>query len=312
MRQIAVVMGGEGSLAEVARRAGEGVALALESRGFEVLRAHVGPDLESELRGADVDAAFLVLEGAMALDGAVRERLEMLGIPCTGSGTQAAAVAGNHRFARELLQLHNLPLASGYAIDGARSDAALIAHGDLGFPCRVRPVRGPANTGAMQVASSEALSAAVQWAHQFAPEALVEKVVAGMRVTLALLDGAVLGLECAAQDPAAPRPRRGQRPSPARIANLEALALGAARALGCRGPLLVEFAVPAEENEVITSIDAAPRLVPRSLYSLIASQTMASYTQLIERVLAGACLERSQPLTSRGVVHESFSLAWAS
>lgn len=311
-QQIAVVMGGEGTAAEAARRAGEGVALALESRGHDVLRMQVGPDLEPTLREAGVDAAFLVLEGEMAQDGSIRQRVEQLGIPCIGSGTQAATAAGNHRFTRELLRLHNLPLANGYALEVARSGEALDAHGDLGFPCTVRPVRGAQGAGPMQVASSDALSGAIGWARQFANEVLIERAVAGLRVTVALLDGVVLGLQAGASESVTPKRSRAARLSPARRANLEALARGASRALGCSGPMLVEFSVPAEDNEVITSIDAAPRMVPRGLFATIASQSVASFTQLVERVLEGACLEVPQSQAPRGVVRESFDLAWAS
>src|SRR5690606_34919239 len=110
-----------------------------------------------------------------ASSGRLQALLTSLGLPFAGASGYATAVAGNLGHLRGLLRLHNLPLPHGYTLLHARADGALSAHGDLGFPCRVRPVTAGVGGSAMQVAAPEALTSAVRWAGQWAGEALVER-----------------------------------------------------------------------------------------------------------------------------------------
>lgn len=292
-QRVAVVMGGEGPEREVARKAGEGVSVALESLGHDVVRTPVGPDLVRRLRALNVDAVFPVLEGATAREGRIQAVLNSLGLPFAGANGFATAVASHLGHLRGLLRLHNLPLPQGYTVLHQRAENALAAHGDLGFPCRVRPVTTGVGGGVMQVAAPEALIPAVRWAGQYAGEALVEREVEGAQISVALLGEEVLGL---GPTPADGGRRSGvTRLSPTRRGNLEALARATARALDCRGPLLVGFSVPSEDNEVILSVDAAPRLVPRAAYVRLATHEDRSYAQLIGRILDAADLDGGQP-----------------
>ncbi|HLT28524.1 MAG TPA: D-alanine--D-alanine ligase [Myxococcaceae bacterium] len=292
-QRVAVVMGGEGPEREVARKAGEGISLALESLGHDVVRTPVGPDLVRRLRAAHVDAVFPVLEGATAREGRIQAVLNSLGLPFAGANGFATAVAAHLGHLRGLLRLHNLPLPQGYTVLHQRADAALASHGDLGFPCRVRPVTAGVGGGAMQVAAPEALVPAVRWAGQYAGEALVEREVEGAQVSVALLGEEVLGL---GPTPAEGLRRQGMpRLSPTRRGNLEALARAVARALDCRGPLLVGFSVPSEDNEVIVSVDPAPRLVPRGAFVRLATGEGRSYAQLVGDILGAADRDVGHP-----------------
>lgn len=292
-QRVAVVMGGEGPEREVARKAGEGVSVALESLGHAVVRTPVGPDLVRRLRAANVDRVFPVLEGATAREGRVQAVLTSLGLPFTGANGFATAVASHLGHLRGLLRLHNLPLPHGYTVLHQRADGALAVHGDLGFPCRVRPVTTGLGTCAMQVAAPEALVPAVRWAGQYAGEALVEREVEGAQISVALLGEEVLGLGAT---PAEGSRRSGTpRLSPTRRGNLEALARGVARALDCHGPLLVGFSVPAEDNEVIVSVDAAPRLVPRGAFVRLAAAEGRSYAEVVGRILDAADVDGGHP-----------------
>lgn len=292
-QRVAVVMGGEGPERELARKAGEGVSVALESLGHDVVRTQVGPDLMRRLTAANVDAVFPVLEGATAREGRVQAVLTAMGLPFAGANGFATAVASHLGHLRGLLRLHNLPLPQGYTLLHQRAESALAAHGDLGFPCRVRPVTAGVSGGAMQVAAPEALVPAVRWAGQYAGEALIEREVEGAQISVALLGEEVLGVGTTPAE--GPRRTGGSRLSPTRRGNLEALARAVARALDCRGPLLVGFSVPAEDNEVIVAVDAAPRLVPRGAFVRLATAEGRSYAQLMGEILGAADLDAGQP-----------------
>ena len=92
--RVGVLMGGTSAEREVSLRTGEGVAAALEARGHDVARlVWDAQGLDELVRGARVDVVFLAVHGRGGEDGCVQGMLELMGIPYTGSGVLASALA---------------------------------------------------------------------------------------------------------------------------------------------------------------------------------------------------------------------------
>src|SRR5215218_5219180 len=152
-KRVGVLMGGWGEEREISLRTGEAVVAALESRGHAVTRVFAGPGLDRALRGAGLDVAFLALHGRMGEDGKVQGLLELLELPYTGSGVLASALAMDKPMAKRLFRLHNLPTPCGYSVRPGQD--LLERHGDLGFPCVVKPARGGSSVGLALVRTPE-------------------------------------------------------------------------------------------------------------------------------------------------------------
>ena len=147
-RKIGVLMGGLSSEREISLRTGEAVLAALQSRGHDAIAVFVDRDLDLVLRQQGIDVAFLALHGRYGEDGCVQGMLEVLGIPYTGSGVLASALAMNKVKAKEMFRLHNLPTPAYHVIDGETDPVELIElHGDFGFPCVVKPVHEGSSVG---------------------------------------------------------------------------------------------------------------------------------------------------------------------
>ncbi|WNG20052.1 D-alanine--D-alanine ligase [Cystobacter fuscus] len=294
-KRVGVLMGGWGEEREISLKTGEAMVAALESRGHEVVRVFAGPGLDRALRQAELDVAVLALHGRMGEDGKVQGLLELMGLPYTGSGVLASALAMNKPMAKQLFRLHNLPTPSGYSV--SRADAHRVAqlHGDLGFPCVVKPAFGGSSVGLSLVRDAEALVGAVALACRFGGEALVERRVLGREVTVGILGDEALGTcEIAT-------PREGfdydakykggssyflpARLSPTRLKNVESLALAAYRALGCRGYGRVDLICSDEENDVILEVNTLPGMTPTSLLPKIAAARGLDFPALMERIL---------------------------
>jgi D-alanine-D-alanine ligase len=86
-------MGGTSAERDVSLKSGEAVSKALRGRGHEAVDVDAGSDLCSVLERAAPDVAFLALHGGTGEDGSVQGLLEVLGIPYTGSGVLASAMA---------------------------------------------------------------------------------------------------------------------------------------------------------------------------------------------------------------------------
>lgn len=300
-RRVGVLMGGWGEEREISLKTGEAIAVALETQGHTVARIDAGPGLDMKLRAASIEVAFLALHGRMGEDGKVQGLLEVMGIPYTGSGVLASALAMNKTFAKKLFRQHNLATPTGYTVESSQVAMVNELHCDLGFPCVVKPASGGSSVGLSLVTRAEDLEAAVAHACRYGGEALVERYVKGREVTVAILGGQVLG-SCEIAAPGATfdfatkyeggaRYHLPPRISPTRLANIEAMALTAWRALGCRGAARIDFLCPDVGNEVLLEVNTLPGMTPTSLLPKIAKAKGLTFEQLCEKVLELAVLE---------------------
>ena len=91
--KVAVLMGGSSAEREISLMSGSGVLEALQSQGVD---AHAFDPAErdlAELKREGFARCFIALHGRHGEDGTVQGALELLGIPYTGSGVMASAIA---------------------------------------------------------------------------------------------------------------------------------------------------------------------------------------------------------------------------
>src|SRR6185503_19456304 len=196
--RVGVIMGGSSSEREVSLRSGAAVALALESRGHDVVRIALGeafgPEIGHTLQRSRIDVAFLALHGRLGEDGCVQGMLELARIPYTGSSVLASALAMDKLKAKEMFRLHNVPTPAYYTVDDNQDMADLEGiHGSFGFPVMVKPRGEGSSLGVSKANDVHELSRAVALAFEFDDVVIVERFVQGVEVDVAILDGRVLG-----------------------------------------------------------------------------------------------------------------------
>ena len=317
-RKIGVLMGGLSAERDVSMRSGEAVVAALTDRGFDAWPLFVDRDVDLVLRQSRIDVAFLTLHGRYGEDGCIQGLLELMGVPYTGSGVLASALAMNKARAKELFRLSNLPTAPGYLIEADNCEDLLEAHGSFGFPVVVKPA-GEGSSLGIRVARDELeLESAVEDALRFDDQVLVERLVAGKEISVGLLDGKAIGaLEIA--------PKRGffdfnnkytngrteyhlpARLSPERYRSVLRLATLAYEALGCEGAALVDLIVSDKGNEVLLEVNTLPGLTPTSLLPKIAHGAGLSFEDLVEEILSGARLRAHGHRRDRRAVQVGFA-----
>ncbi len=91
--RVAVLYGGKSAEREVSLKSGKAVLEALQSGGVNAFGIDVGDDLLQRLLSEKIDRAFIILHGRGGEDGSMQGLLECLGIPYTGSGILASALA---------------------------------------------------------------------------------------------------------------------------------------------------------------------------------------------------------------------------
>ncbi len=310
-------MGGWSAEREVSLRTGDGVAAALESRGHDVVRvvwSNDGTGLDERLRAADVDVAFLALHGRGGEDGCVQGLLELMGVPYTGSGVLASALAMDKLKAKEMFRLHNVPTPPYYV--ASRTDLGDLEelHGSFGFPAIVKPRREGSSVGLCKVESLGELAGAVEQALAFDDQVLVERFIRATEVHVGILDGRVLGaIEV--------KPKNGlydyrakytagmteyvcpPRLPATRLRGVMNLAERAARALSCTGACRVDLLVTEGENEYVLEVNTLPGMTPTSLLPKIAQAAGIDYPSLCEAILEGARLHAGLPVREAAPSH---------
>ena len=193
---VGVLLGGLSAEREVSIATGEAVCEALRSRGHRVTPIDVDAHLDRALAEAAIDVAFIALHGTYGEDGCVQGMLELLGIPYTGAGVLASALAMDKLKSKELFRLYNVPTPPYYGVDAADATdlgALVRAHGSFGFPVFVKPRSNGSSVGAGRADDVEQLAVRVQDALRFDRSALVERFVDGREIAVGLLDGKALG-----------------------------------------------------------------------------------------------------------------------
>ncbi|QXI39380.1 D-alanine--D-alanine ligase [Pseudomonas xantholysinigenes] len=188
--RVAVLYGGKSAEREVSLKSGAAVIEALTSAGVDVVAIDVGDDLLSRLQSEKIDRAFIILHGRGGEDGSMQGLLECLGIPYTGSGILASALAMDKLRTKQVWQSLGIPTPR-HAVLGSEQDC-VAASAELGFPLIVKPAHEGSSIGMAKVNSEQELVAAWKDAAKYDSQVLVEQWIHGPEFTIAVLRGQVL------------------------------------------------------------------------------------------------------------------------
>jgi D-alanine-D-alanine ligase len=193
--KVAVLMGGRSAEREVSLMSGAGVLKALQSKGID---AHAFDPAERdliELKRKNFKRCFIALHGRFGEDGTVQGALELLGIPYTGSGVMASAIAIDKTMTKRVWLAEGVPTPKYTLLKrGAyqREDVVKVPD-DLGLPLIVKPAREGSSIGVAKVQGYSEVQAAVDAAAALDTDVLCEQFIAGDEVTCPVLgtgDGA--------------------------------------------------------------------------------------------------------------------------
>ena len=188
--RVAVLYGGKSAEREVSLKSGAAVIDALTTAGVDVVAIDVGDDLLTRLQSEKIDRAFIILHGRGGEDGSMQGLLECLGIPYTGSGILASALAMDKLRTKQVWHSLGIPTPR-HAVLASENDC-LLAGTELGFPLIVKPAHEGSSIGMAKVNSAQELVAAWQDAAKYDSQVLVEQWIHGPEFTIAVLRGQVL------------------------------------------------------------------------------------------------------------------------
>jgi len=292
--KIAVLFGGRSAEREVSLMSGSNVLKALQQAGLD---AHGFDPAEREIFELKRDGfarVFIALHGRYGEDGTVQGALELMGIPYTGSGVMASALAMDKVRTKMVWTAAGIPTPRFEVVD-AGSDWAGVAK-RLGLPLIIKPAREGSTIGLTKVITAAQLPAAYALASRHDPFVMAEEFIAGEELTAAFLGDQALPLirieapqgnydyqnkyfsdetkyHCPCELPEAEE------------LHIRALVMKSAQALGCTGWGRADLIRRADGSVQFLEMNTSPGMTGHSLVPMAAREAGLSFEALVLRIL---------------------------
>jgi D-alanine-D-alanine ligase len=306
---ISVLMGGMSGEREVSLRSGKKVRESLLSQGYKVISIDAGRDVASRLVEERTEVAYIMLHGRYGEDGTIQGLLEQLGIPYTGSGVLASALAMDKIVSKKIFFLEDIPTPDyvGLSIGINVDEAVDIVTNKLPLPAVIKPVNEGSSLGVIIADNVKALEDGIRKDLEDYRDIIIEPFIEGISVTVGVLG---LGKDTRVLPVLELRPKREFYDYEAKYtpgmteficpAELEKdvynitqhYALMAHRSLGCRGFSRVDMQIDRTGKPFVLEVNTIPGMTELSDLPAEAEVEGMSYDELVYEILKSAPVDR--------------------
>ncbi|OFX14537.1 MAG: hypothetical protein A2Z18_02935 [Armatimonadetes bacterium RBG_16_58_9] len=256
------------------------------------------------------DVAVIALHGKYGEDGTIQGMLELLGIPYTGSGVLASALAMDKSMAKRVLAGEGIPVPPSVDFTCGNGtwnmDSVARAVAEMGYPVVVKPSRQGSTIGMTKVNAPDELNNAIKEAVGYDTRILVESFIKGTELTVGVLGSdepfALPVIEIVPKKgfydyEAKYTPGATDKILPARISEQDAslareISLSAHRALDCRGMSRVDL-ISGSAGMYVLEVNTIPGLTPTSLLPRAAEAAGISFGRLLDMLIEYALEDRT-------------------
>ncbi len=297
--KVAVLFGGRSAERPVSLKSGQMVLNALRSKGVDAHAFDPRDRHLEDLARESFDRVFIALHGRYGEDGTLQGALELMGIPYTGSGVLASALAMDKWRTKLIWQACAVPVPR-YELLRRDSDFAAVVE-RLGLPLMIKPANEGSSIGMSKVRRAADLEEAYTLAANYDPIVIAEQFIDGIELTAGILGRQPMPLirletprdfydyeaKYSASDTRYIIPC-GLPPDAEDIIREEALR--AFDALGCRGWGRVDLMLDHTGKPYFLEVNTSPGMTDHSLVPMAARHGGLSYEDLCLRVLESATL----------------------
>ena len=292
--RVAVLMGGCSAEREISLASGRAVLAALLEAGVEAEAVDVDRATPRRLLAGEFARAFIALHGRGGEDGVIQGALEAAGLPYTGSGVSASALAMDKLLSKAVWRAGGLPTPA--ALELGEASAARAVALELGLPLMVKPVLEGSSFGAARVATVDELAPARRRAARFG-RVMAETWIEGAEYTVPVLNERALPIikletgrefydyraKYEAGDTQYICPCGLDAKAEARLGELS---LRACRALGVSGWARVDLLLDHADRPWLIEVNTVPGMTGHSLVPMAAREAGISFQELTLQILA--------------------------
>jgi D-alanine-D-alanine ligase len=307
--KVAVLMGGSSAEREISLLSGQGVLQALQSLGVNASAFDPAQQPLETLKQNKFTHAFIALHGRYGEDGTVQGALELLGIPYTGSGVMASAIAMDKQMTKRIWRAENLstPPSVWLPPQDQTPDHIHAIIEKSGLPLIVKPPHEGSSIGVTKVDNRDKLSDAIALATRYDPDLLCEMFIEGEEVTCPVIGQGANAKALPVVRIVAPEGAYNYQNKyftdavryycPSGLPELEekaiqAMSVAAYQALGCRGWGRADVMIRASDRQAfLLEMNTSPGMTSHSLVPMSALAAGISYPQLCMQILSCASLD---------------------
>ncbi len=290
---ILVLMGGQSPEREISLLSGQAVSKSLQNLGvnFEVL--DVADDAIDRIREIDPDLALNMLHGQGGEDGIIQGVLEMLGVPYTGSGVLASALAMDKVKSKLIWREAGLKTADYVLLQPDTNWGDVI---DRFGKVVVKPVNGGSSLGISIVEDVEKLQTEYENAVKFDRHVMAEQCIEGPEYSTGIIgdelfptirletDREFFDYEAKYIDSATRIICPVDFASDA-LEKLEKMVIDAYKSLGCKGLARVDFMEDENGEYYLLELNTIPGMTSHSFIPTAASRVGIDFDELVLRIL---------------------------
>ncbi|MEO8215882.1 MAG: D-alanine--D-alanine ligase family protein [Acidobacteriota bacterium] len=292
----------------------------LDGASFRAGAAPASFSFEMWIREHRPDAVFPLIHGTTGEDGTLQGYLEMLDLPCVGSGVTASAVGMDKWFMKAAFATAGLPIVrqvTASTLDWRDERQSILdrVEARLMLPFFVKPANAGSSVGVSKVKTIAELDAAVAKAFRFDEKILIEEGIDAREVEVSVLGNEtpevslpgeiVLGREFYDYEDKYIEDKSSlvipADLPPEKIAEIREMGAKAFKAIGASGYARVDFFIERTSGQVLVNeINTIPGFTRISMYPKLWEASGLPYPRLIER-LVDLAIQRWQSRQDRFV-----------
>ena len=306
--KVGVLFGGRSAEREVSLMSGGGVLKALQSKGIDAHGFDPGQRGLAELAAEKFERVFIALHGRYGEDGTLQGVLEQLGIPYTGSGVMASAIAMDKVMTKRIWLSLGLPTPRFLVLDAktaTREELRQIPD-VLGLPLMLKAPHEGSTIGISKVVGYSDMRDGFDLCAKYDRMVLAEEFISGRELTVAVLGAGRDARALPIVEIRAPQGNYDYQhkyfsdetqylcPAPLDAGltqRIQSLAVRAYNAIGCEGWARIDFMLRATDDEpFLLEANTSPGMTGHSLVPMSAKAAGLSYEDLCVEILRMAAL----------------------
>jgi D-alanine-D-alanine ligase len=239
----------------------------------------------------EAEVLWLAVHGGALEGGTLQAVLDVIGVPYTGSGPLASALAMDKDLAKRLFRAAGVPVPAWFMAPVGVDDVSTA----LGWPVIVKPSKQGSSVGLTLVKKAQDLDNAVKLAERYDDEVMAEQYIAGRELTVGVLGdvplpvGEIVSKHELFDYVTKYTPGMSEETFPAKIdtllaRQLQEYALTAHRALKLSGYSRIDFRVSSDGDIFCLEANSLPGMTRTSLFPQAAQAAGIPFAELCERI----------------------------